>query len=155
MITQQQARTIAGEWHDGQWTALYSFSSTGTVTEQAIAEATKDLMRPTTNRVGKRDLRLLIAYLYDNLTDPPYGAAYFERLEVDPEIANTEPPEYIREYLAHATQQFAESGDHDTEDESLELADAFIEEELELVEKYLRHAIAQSVDFLVNGSGEG
>lgn len=26
-------RQLAGEWHDGQWSALYSFSSTGTITE--------------------------------------------------------------------------------------------------------------------------
>lgn len=155
MITEERAREIASQWHGGQWTALHGFASSGVVTPNAIKEADRDLREcRTADRKNRKALQQLLGYLYSNLPDPPLGAAYFDRLDVDEEIANTEPPEYIREYLAHATQQFAESGDHDTEDISLELADHFIEEELELVEKYLRHAIAQSVDFLVNGMGE-
>ena len=32
LISEDQARVIAGDWHGGQWTPLYAFSSSGTIT---------------------------------------------------------------------------------------------------------------------------
>ena len=33
MISEAEAREIAGEWHGGQWSPLYAFCSSGTMVE--------------------------------------------------------------------------------------------------------------------------
>lgn len=44
MISREEARRIAGEWHGGQSSGLYALSSSGTLTETAEAEAL-DILR--------------------------------------------------------------------------------------------------------------
>lgn len=38
MISESEARSIAANWHGGQWSSLYAFSSTGTIDEGLIVE---------------------------------------------------------------------------------------------------------------------
>ena len=62
MKTQKSLREIASEWHGGQWTALYAYSSTGTITpglEREIVECLNEAKRR-----DKKDLRRL----YDAIT---------------------------------------------------------------------------------------
>lgn len=84
-ITDGQARRIAGEWHGGMSSALYSFVSTGTITDRAILEVDaeirhlrsqqEDLQRSMYSRQSMRDLKALQAYLEahgERLTQPDW-----------------------------------------------------------------------------------
>jgi hypothetical protein len=69
-ITETEAREIASQWHSGQWSALYSFSSSGKVSTDAITE-TKDTLkdaRETEKSTEEyfrdiQELKSLLAYL--------------------------------------------------------------------------------------------
>ena len=38
-LRERRARRIASEWHGGQWSALYAYSSTGHATADTVREA--------------------------------------------------------------------------------------------------------------------
>jgi hypothetical protein len=72
MLTENEARRIAAEWHGGQGSALYALASTGTVVAGASAEASacerqlRDGYDPGTGEsIGQllRDARGLVAYV--------------------------------------------------------------------------------------------
>lgn len=43
LISDGRARRIASEWHNGQTSALYSFVSTGGVTQETVREVTGEI----------------------------------------------------------------------------------------------------------------
>lgn len=65
-MTLEQARHIAGEWHRGQWSALYSFCSTGRVAyplRNYSDEIMECITHPTTSEKQRRRLRKLRAFI--------------------------------------------------------------------------------------------
>lgn len=73
-ISDGQARRIAGEWHGGMASGLYSFVSTGTITDRAIREVDAEIAHITGNTdldyatpsyraTARAELRALQAYL--------------------------------------------------------------------------------------------
>lgn len=69
-LDDRTARIIAGWWHNGQSSALYSFASCGNVTTAAINEALKNIDQ-CIHRGAVRELpalRKLLAYLRSHRT---------------------------------------------------------------------------------------
>lgn len=52
---EDDARCVAGEWHGGQWSALYAFSSSGTVTAGLLAEVREAVEIADGDRYDDRD----------------------------------------------------------------------------------------------------
>ena len=67
MITIDRARFIASEWHSGQWSALYAFSSSGTVTSGIEREITDDI-EECKNAEERRKLENLLEYVLAKLS---------------------------------------------------------------------------------------
>jgi hypothetical protein len=66
-ISHGQARRLASEWHGGQWSALYSLSSTGAIDVEAADReimASLDLQPEGTD--DERDLDALLAYVHSH-----------------------------------------------------------------------------------------
>lgn len=38
MISEEEARKIASHWHEGQWSGLYAFASSGTIQDRLTTE---------------------------------------------------------------------------------------------------------------------
>jgi hypothetical protein len=49
MLNESEARKIAGDWHGGQWSPLYAFCSSGTITPGIDSEISQCL-REVQNR---------------------------------------------------------------------------------------------------------
>ena len=58
MKPQKSLRQIAGDWHGGQWTALYAYSSTGTIIPGLLSEISECLKDATRQR-DRKDLERL------------------------------------------------------------------------------------------------
>jgi hypothetical protein len=71
MATERTARKIASEWHGGQFSAMYAFSSTGTVTETLLNEIDADLkvvtQSPHYSEKDRRKLTRLRKFVLDEL----------------------------------------------------------------------------------------
>lgn len=66
MIDLLAARRIASEWHGGQWSALYAFSSSGHYDGDTLCEIRRTYNRLTQEHRRKKDareLRSLHSYL--------------------------------------------------------------------------------------------
>jgi hypothetical protein len=61
-------RTIASEWHNGQWSSLYAFASSGTVTNGLCPEIRRTYNAIPRNRRYRRDARELRT-LYRRIQD--------------------------------------------------------------------------------------
>lgn len=59
LISLVQARLIASEWHGGQWSDLYSFSSTGKFHSEAHAVGVLIEIAESADLVPKEDTHLL------------------------------------------------------------------------------------------------
>jgi len=59
VIEEQTARVVAGWWHGGQWSALYSFASAGVIRSDLLDEIREDI-RQNPDAV---DLAALLAYV--------------------------------------------------------------------------------------------
>ena len=70
MITEAEARKIASEWHGGQWSPLYAFSSTGTIVSginSEIEECLRTVYPHSDEDISNlRDLR---AYIHSRQED--------------------------------------------------------------------------------------
>lgn len=64
LITSGEARRIAGEWHGGQWTPLYRFSSNGRFDNQDHRIACLKEIRQVDELTP--DLRNLIEYVHNS-----------------------------------------------------------------------------------------
>lgn len=65
-ISETEAREIASQWHSGQWSALYAFSSSGKVSTDAIDETRDQLKQVQTEGNTENDiqeLKSLLGYL--------------------------------------------------------------------------------------------
>lgn len=67
-LTEEQAREIASWWHDGQWSPLYAFASTGTTAcdrfslDDLMGEV-RDCLPHAEEPKTERELASLLAYL--------------------------------------------------------------------------------------------
>lgn len=63
-ISDGKARRIASEWHGGQGSALYSFTSTGTITDDLVSEIRSELVSAIlgTNIEERKVLQDLLTY---------------------------------------------------------------------------------------------
>ena len=70
MITESEARDIAGAWHGGMRSPLYHFSSTGTILNtgrvSASGEVVDLLLPPNLTPEQRAELQSLLAYLEAN-----------------------------------------------------------------------------------------
>jgi hypothetical protein len=66
-ITLQTAKTIAADWHGGQWSALYAFASSGEITAAqeplCLAEIEENLNNNSTGAEQVKRLQLLKLFL--------------------------------------------------------------------------------------------
>lgn len=62
MITLEEARNIAYDWHGGMWSGLYSFASTGKFCEAALQDA-RECYDGRMSREDEVELRSLIEFL--------------------------------------------------------------------------------------------
>lgn len=62
IITDGQARRIASEWHGGQWSTLYSFTSTGAIDFQPLKDEILFELRDTEDQ---DELKALMRYVRD------------------------------------------------------------------------------------------
>jgi hypothetical protein len=69
-ISNGQARVIAAAWHGGQWSALYSFSSTGAVLENESDPHGRDIVAELSREIDaltdapeREELEALLAYV--------------------------------------------------------------------------------------------
>jgi hypothetical protein len=60
------ARIIAGWWHDGQGSAMYAFSSSGTITENLVSEIHRDMRESAYSADDLMQLRYLLAYVNEH-----------------------------------------------------------------------------------------
>ena len=60
-----RAREIASEWHSGQWSSLYAFSSSGTIDDGLMAEVESCLAACSDPAECER-LEALLAYVIAN-----------------------------------------------------------------------------------------
>jgi hypothetical protein len=65
-IDSLQARVIANAWHGGQWTALYSFASTGHIAAAETPELEWEIERLMEGRSRFPELNALLAYVRAN-----------------------------------------------------------------------------------------
>lgn len=72
-ISELDARTIAGYWHSGQWSALYSFSSSGYHGAETLREAKRCLQ--DANEAQSAELNTLIAWLVDAQPSAPFAVS--------------------------------------------------------------------------------
>lgn len=63
MITKENAQLIAGWWHAGQWSALYSFSSSGHIDAPTIADEIRNCLIGNTSEKQLKELLQLSLYL--------------------------------------------------------------------------------------------
>lgn len=47
MISDGKARRLASEWHGGQWTAIYSFASSGAISPGLLTEINREITDET------------------------------------------------------------------------------------------------------------
>lgn len=73
-IAERDPRDIAARWHDGQWSALYAYASTGSVSSALVWDIERDLERATTaeNRI---ELGALLRAVVDAIGDAATGYA--------------------------------------------------------------------------------
>lgn len=73
MITESEARDIAGAWHGGQRSPLYAFSSSGMILNSGMVSASGEvcdlLMPPNLTSEQRAELQSLLAYLEANEPD--------------------------------------------------------------------------------------
>lgn len=69
MVNIDKLRIIASEWHSGQWSPLYAFSSTGTITAGIIEEiqnCINDCVKQN-NKKEMNKLNKLLQYVKSNI----------------------------------------------------------------------------------------
>ena len=71
MITIEHARFIASEWHSGQWSPLYAFSSSGTITCGIVREINECLnaCHLIVNEEQIFELRSLLDFINSAITE--------------------------------------------------------------------------------------
>lgn len=72
-LTPQRARSLAYEWHGGQWSPLYAFASSGLVQDQSKLLAEIKSCMPSTAE-DQRDLVRLYNYVLTQLEHRPADA---------------------------------------------------------------------------------
>lgn len=73
LISEEEARRIASEWHGGQWSALYAFASTGTTDlARMINEVSEDFYGSAITDKGRVEIlsMLLVAAVKQYGTPP-------------------------------------------------------------------------------------
>ena len=73
MLNESLYREIAGQWHGGQWSALYSFASTGTI-QPSLASEIVERFGLAESAKDRRALECLYAYVGPAITVENVGA---------------------------------------------------------------------------------
>ena len=70
-MNEQEARQVACDWHSGQWSPLYAFCSSGTITDVDILIAEVNDCAPEGPDIER--LWSLVDYVYRQFPEPDNG----------------------------------------------------------------------------------